>query len=74
MLERDKNGNPEGLVLGFTGGSVIKNLPADAGQVGSSLESGRSPGVENGNPPRYSCLENPWTEEPGGLQKRVRHV
>ena len=22
----------------------------------------------NGNPLQYSCLENPWTEEPGGLQ------
>ena len=22
----------------------------------------------NGTPLRYSCLENPWTEEPGGLQ------
>ena len=22
----------------------------------------------HGNPPQYSCLENPWTEEPGGLQ------
>ena len=24
--------------------------------------------VENGNPLQYSCLENPMTEEPGGLQ------
>ena len=22
---------------------------------------------ENGNPLQYYCLENPWTEEPGGL-------
>ena len=31
----------------------------------------------NGNPLQYSCLENPWTEEPGRLQsmglQRVRH-
>ena len=26
------------------------------------------PGEGNGNPLQYSCLENPWTEEPGGLQ------
>ena len=26
--------------------------------------SGRSPGEVNGNPFHYSCLENPWTEEP----------
>ena len=28
---------------------------------------GRYPGEENGYPLRYSCLENPWTEEPGRL-------
>ena len=40
---------------------VVKNLPADAGDardVGSIPESGRSPGVGNGNPHPYSCLEN----------------
>ena len=35
------------------------------------------PGEESGNPLQYSCLENPWTEEPGRLQsmgsQRVRH-
>ena len=30
--------------------------------------SGISLEVGNGNPLQYSCLENPWTEEPGGLQ------
>ena len=25
------------------------------------------PGKGNGNPIQYSCLENPWTEKPGGL-------
>ena len=34
-------------------------------------------GEGNGNPLQYSCLENPWTEEPGGLQSvgslRVGH-
>ena len=52
----------------LSGGSVVKNLPANAGDVGSILGSGRSPGEGNGNPLQYSCLENPWTEEPGGLQ------
>ena len=28
---------------------------------------GRHPGEGNGNPLQYSCLENPWTEEPGWL-------
>ena len=36
---------------------VVKNLPANAGDVGSIPGSGRSPGEENGNLPQYSCLE-----------------
>ena len=36
--------------------------------TGSILGSGKSPGEGNGNPLQYSCLENPWTEEPGRLQ------
>ena len=53
---------------GFPGGSVIKNPPANAGDVGLIPESGRSPGEGNGNPLQYVCLENfPGTEEPGCL-------
>ena len=60
---------------------MVKNLPANAGDArdtGSIPESGRSPGVGNGNPLQYSCLENPMDRgEPGGLQfvgsQRVRH-
>ena len=40
---------------------VVKNLPANAGDArdtGSILGSGRSPGVGNGTPLQYSCLEN----------------
>jgi len=47
---------------GFPSGSVVKNLPAkagDAGQKGSILGSGRSLGGGNGNPLQYSCLEYP---------------
>ena len=43
------------------GGTVVKNLPANAGDTrhaGSIPESGRSPGVGNGTPFYYSCLEN----------------
>ena len=36
----------------------LKNLPANAGDMGSIPWSGRSPGVGNGNPLQYSCLEN----------------
>ena len=36
--------------LGFPGGSVVKNLPANAEDVDSVPGSGRSPGKGNGNP------------------------
>ena len=39
------------LVLVVTGGSVVKNLPANAGDSGLIPGSGRSPGVGNDNPP-----------------------
>ena len=47
------------LIQGFSGVSVIKNPPANTGDVGSIPGSGRSPGEGNGNPLQYSCLENP---------------
>ena len=43
---------------GFPGGRVVKNPTANAGDVGSILGWGRSPGEGNGNPFQYSCLEN----------------
>ena len=36
-----------------------KNLPANAGDVGSIPGSGRSTGEGNSNPLQYSCLGNP---------------
>ena len=57
---------------------VVKNPPASEGDlrgVGSIPGSGRSPGVEHGNPLQYSCLENPMDR--GAWQSmgshRVRH-
>ena len=50
------------LPSGFPGGSVVKNLPAnavDARDVGFTPGSGRSLGGRNSNPLQYSCLENP---------------
>ena len=44
--------------MGFPGGSVVKNLPANTGVTGSVPGSGGSPGEGNGNPLQYSCLEN----------------
>ena len=45
--------------VGFPGGSVIKNLLANAGDAGLIPGSGRCPGKGNSNPLQYSCLENP---------------
>ena len=44
--------------LSFPGGSIIKNLPGNVGNVGSVLRSGRHPGEGNGNHLHYFCLEN----------------
>ena len=44
--------------MGFPGGSVVKNTPANAGDVGSVPGSGKTPEEGNGNPLQYSCLEN----------------
>ena len=40
-------------------GVVVKNLPANVGDMGSIPGWGRSPGEGNGNPLQYSCLGNP---------------
>ena len=49
-------------VWAFQAVLVVKNLPANAGDVrgvGSIPGSGRSPGGGNGNPFQYSCLKKP---------------
>ena len=62
---------------GFPGGSVVKNLPASAGDTGSI------PGQEDPLEKEMATHSNilawkiPWTEEPGGLHymgsQGVRH-
>ena len=59
---------------------MVKNPPADAGDLGSTPVSGRCPGGGNGNPLQYSCLENPidrgaWQAivSPWGRKSRTRH-
>jgi len=52
---------------------VVKNLPADAGDMGLILEPGIIPGEGHGNPLQNSCLGNPidrgaWWLQPTGLQ------
>ena len=46
-------------LLGFPSGSVVKNPPVLAGDLGSIAGWGRSPGGGHGSPLQYSCLENP---------------
>ena len=46
-------------IKGFPGGSVVRNLPANAGDLGLIPRSIRSPGGENGNLLQYSCLKKP---------------
>ena len=64
---------------GFPGGAVVKNLPTtnarDPGNSGSIPGLGRSPGVGNGNPLQYSCLEDSvdrgvWWATVHGVTKR----
>ena len=65
------------ILEGFHGGSVLKNLPANAGDTGTAgsiLGLGRSPGGGHGNPLQYSCLGNSmdrgtWPATPHGVAK-----
>ena len=64
--------------MDFPGGSVVKNLPTNAGDVG--LIPGWKDPLEKERATHSSILawEIPWTEEPGGLyspwgHKRVGH-
>ena len=72
-------------LLGFPGGMVVKNLPANVGDSGHlglipggwKLNPGgleRSSGGGNGNPLQYHCLENPmdrgaWCSRAHGVAK-----
>ena len=55
-------------IWGFPGGSVVKNLPVNAGDVHLIPGLGRSPGEGNGNHSSILAWRTPWTEEPSGLQ------
>ena len=47
---------------------MVRNLPANAGDLGSIFGSRRSPGKEMATHSRILAWKIPWTEEPGGLQ------
>ena len=62
--------NPGSPPQGFPHGSVVKNLPANAG------DAGLIPGEGHGNPLQYSCLENPidrrvWRATVHGVAKQT---
>ena len=64
ILETKPIGRLNGDMLreGLPSGKMVKNPTINAGDrrdVSSIPWSGRSPGVEIGNPLQYSCLENP---------------
>ena len=56
--------------MGFPRGLVVKNLPANAGDLGLIPGSGRSLGEGNGNPLQYSCLGSPMD---GGAWQVIVH-
>ena len=65
---------------GFPGGRMMKNLPANAGDLRDSglIPVGKIPGGWRGNPLQYSCLENPmdrgawWAPVHGVTKSRTR--
>ena len=61
----------------FPGGSVVKNPPANSGDTGLILGSGKSPGEEMAIHSSILAWQVPRTEEPGRLQfmgpQRVGH-
>ena len=52
--------------MGFPGGAVVKNPPANARDMSNFPGLYRSPGVGTGNPLQHSCLEN--STDRGGPQ------
>ena len=58
---------------------MVKNLPANSGDVSSIPGSGRSPEEGSGNPLQYSCLGNPmdrgaWRARVHGVTKSQRDL
>ena len=56
----------------FLGGSVVKNVPGNAGDIYTIPGWGRSPGEGNGSPFQYSFLRNPTDR--GAWQATIHRV
>ena len=68
---------PVSHFLGFLGGSVVKNLPANAGDTGGASlipGLGRSPEEEMAICSSILGWKVPWTEEPGRLQSKGSQI
>ena len=68
--------HPIAIVRTSRTAQLVKNLPANAGNVGLSPTLGRSPGEGNSNPFQYSCLGNPmdrgaWLATVHGVAKEA---
>ena len=85
MKSQEPSGFPQGVYFllfkilsdikqsgGFPRSSVGKEYACNAGDLGSIPGLGRCPGKGNGNPLRYSCLENPTDR--GAWQATVHGV
>ena len=63
--------------MGFLGGLVVKNIPANAGDTASIPGLGRSPGAGKSNPLQCSCLGNSmdraawWATVPGVTKSQI---
>ena len=65
--------------MGFPGGSVVKNPPANEGDVGLIPGLGRSCGEGNGHPLQHPCLGNPmdrgaWRVTVHGVTKEFQQL
>ena len=77
--ESESPGDEDGRALGLPGGSVVKNLLANAGDVDSIPGLWWSSGEGNGNPLQCSCLENPrdrgaWQVTVHGVSKSLTQL
>ena len=71
----------KGLPRWHNGKKSASNI-GDTRDEGLTLGLGRFPGVRNGNPLQYSCLNNPMNRKPSGLHteldmtehKHIQHI
>ena len=55
-------------ILGLSSGSVVKNTPANTGDIGSILDQGDPLEKEMATHSSFLAWKIPWTQEPGRLE------